>query len=32
MIFASYCCIALPLLCAWAKLRIWDWRRERGLP
>lgn len=30
MLFASACCIAIPLLAAWAKNRYWLWLEERG--
>ncbi|MDF2751691.1 MAG: hypothetical protein K0S82_73 [Gaiellaceae bacterium] len=32
MIFLSACCAGIPLLVGWVKLKIWDLRRERGLP
>lgn len=29
MIFLSACSVAIPLLVAWAKLRLWDWQASR---
>jgi hypothetical protein len=29
MIFLSACCVAIPLLLAWCKLRLWDWQAKR---
>jgi hypothetical protein len=30
LIFGSVLAIALPLLMAWGKLRIWEWQRRRN--
>lgn len=29
MVFLSACAIGVPLLVAWAKLRLWDWLNDR---
>jgi hypothetical protein len=31
MVFLSACCVAIPLLVAWAKFKVWDLRAARGL-
>jgi hypothetical protein len=29
MVFLSACAIGIPLLVAWAKIRLWDWQARR---